>query len=326
MIQEGKDSIESGPMQVILPTDKRNPSFSLYLCEKEQSLHVFYGLELLEVVPFDRQHAAYKLLVARLYNAGLRIQTLVDVFGVDAKTMRGWGGALQARNPALLARMLLGADAGRKRTAAITGYVRQRWPQLIREGCRNYRQTLQQEIERIFDTRLSGETLRLLLAEIRAEAAPGVTVPVEPSAEVADEHSGQSPVPTSDAPQVVAGASGEVVIETSIRESTCSEQAAGVAGRSALRAPDSLCEDENLEADLPADPDSASSKSIPCFWSPRPNSADLCDHAGLLLFAGPLGSLSRAVDPPEPLLSQWLASILLGARNLEQTKYLNSRA
>jgi len=35
--------------QLILPTDKRNPSFSLYLCEEEDSISVFYGLELLEV-------------------------------------------------------------------------------------------------------------------------------------------------------------------------------------------------------------------------------------------------------------------------------------
>ena len=107
-------------MQIILPTDKRNPSFNLYHSADGQWIHVFYGLELLEVVPFEREHAAYKLLVARLYNAGLKIQTLADVFDVDSKTMRGWGRALQARDPARLARMLLGAEAGRKRTAVIT--------------------------------------------------------------------------------------------------------------------------------------------------------------------------------------------------------------
>ena len=40
---------ETPPLQLILPTDKRNPSFSLYLSADEQSIHVYYGLELLEV-------------------------------------------------------------------------------------------------------------------------------------------------------------------------------------------------------------------------------------------------------------------------------------
>ena len=51
---------ETPPLQLILPTDKRNPSLSLYLSADERAIHVFYGLELLEVVPADRAHVAYK--------------------------------------------------------------------------------------------------------------------------------------------------------------------------------------------------------------------------------------------------------------------------
>ena len=50
--------IETPPLQLILAPDKRNPSFSLYFCADEATIHVFYGLELLEVVPADREHAA----------------------------------------------------------------------------------------------------------------------------------------------------------------------------------------------------------------------------------------------------------------------------
>ena len=35
---------ETAPLQLILPTDKRNPSFSLYLTADEQAIHVYYGL------------------------------------------------------------------------------------------------------------------------------------------------------------------------------------------------------------------------------------------------------------------------------------------
>ena len=163
---------ETAPLQLILPTDRRNPSFSLYLSADEQAIHVIYGLELLEIVPADREHVAYRMLVARLYNAGLRVRTLAEVFQLDPKTMRAWGRALRSRDPALLQRMVLGPGAGRKRTAAIDGYVRRRWPQLLDEGCRNFREKLQQEIQGIFDTRLSGETLRVLMAQIKGSTHP----------------------------------------------------------------------------------------------------------------------------------------------------------
>ena len=55
-------------------TDKRNPLFTVYAWEEdedEEQLHVYYGLELLEVVSADRNAASFKMLVGRLYNAGL---------------------------------------------------------------------------------------------------------------------------------------------------------------------------------------------------------------------------------------------------------------
>ena len=48
-----------------------------------------------------------------------------------------------------------------------------------------------------------------------------------------------------------------------------------------------------------------------------------CDHAGLLIFAQALVAVSQAMDAPQPLFKQWLASLLLGAMNIEQTKFLN---
>ena len=46
--------------QLILGPDKRNPSFCLYTDAEEKELHVYYGLEVLEVVPNDRDSPAYR--------------------------------------------------------------------------------------------------------------------------------------------------------------------------------------------------------------------------------------------------------------------------
>ena len=74
--------------QLILGADKRNPLFTVYAEEEPERWHVYYGLELLEVVSADREDPSFKLLVGRLYNAGLNRRVLAETFPVDPKTMR----------------------------------------------------------------------------------------------------------------------------------------------------------------------------------------------------------------------------------------------
>jgi hypothetical protein len=80
--------------QLILGTDKRNPLFTVYVEEEEgdeERLHVYYGLELLEVVSADRNDPSYKMLVGRLHNAGVSLRVLQQTFQSDAKTMSNVG-------------------------------------------------------------------------------------------------------------------------------------------------------------------------------------------------------------------------------------------
>ena len=51
--------------QLILPTDKRNPSFTLYRLDEGKSgksIQVYYGLELLEIVPDNAQEPLYRCM------------------------------------------------------------------------------------------------------------------------------------------------------------------------------------------------------------------------------------------------------------------------
>jgi len=162
--------------QLILGIDKRNPLFALYEDFDQEQLHVYYGFELLEIVPNQAQAPAFKLLGGRLFNAGLKVQSLTEVFEVDRKTLQRWGRALQSGDAQELVRVLAGRSAGRKLTPTIEAFVRQR------------------------------------------------------------------------------------------------------------------------------------------VW---------CEHAGVLLFARALNQVSAVVEPPQPLLRQWSATLLLGALNIEQTKFLN---
>src|SRR6266481_8753749 len=159
--------------QLILGTDKRNPLFTVYVEEEEQDdqerLHVYYGLELLEVVSADRNDPSFKMLVGRLHNAGVSLRVLQQTFHSDAKTIQRWGRALRSRNAEELVRVLEGRRASRKLTAQIKAYVRARWPDLAREGLYGIGKRLRGEIKSVFNVELSQETLRPLLAELKGK-------------------------------------------------------------------------------------------------------------------------------------------------------------
>ena len=169
--------------QLILPTDKRNPCFTLYRTGDGaggSAIQVYYGLELMEVVADSRDDPLFRCMVARLYNGGVKLKSLVEVFDLDPKTIRSWGAALQSRDPARMQAALFGPRAARKKTDAIVAYVSARLPELLARKCRNFRVTLQLEIAKIFDVRLSGETLRIIIAGVKS-------LPPEVAAELENE-------------------------------------------------------------------------------------------------------------------------------------------
>jgi hypothetical protein len=79
-------------LQLILPTDKRNPFFTGYQTEDGRFLHVYYGLERMEVIPAAADHPARRMLVARLYNAEVKVSALAELLQLD-----GSGGKMQLR-------------------------------------------------------------------------------------------------------------------------------------------------------------------------------------------------------------------------------------
>jgi hypothetical protein len=155
-------------LQAILGTDKKNPMFAVYRDREKSELHVYYGFELLEVVPEDKTTPRFKLMVAQLYNAGVKGVRLVEVFRVEAKCMRKWGRALKSGDPETLVKALQGRGA-RKLTPAIKAFIRRRFAVLYIENHRNYSSRIRREILEIFDVRLSGEGLRAFFHELKAE-------------------------------------------------------------------------------------------------------------------------------------------------------------
>ena len=94
---------------------------------------MFYGFEIIEIVPNDPEAHGFKLMLARLYNSRVKLSALCENVEVDPKTLRRWGKALLQGDPAELVRVLEGRSAGRKRTRAVENFARLCWPPLMAE-------------------------------------------------------------------------------------------------------------------------------------------------------------------------------------------------
>jgi hypothetical protein len=271
--------------QLILGTDKRNPLFTVYHQEEDdqEQLHVYYGLELLEIVSADLKEPSFKMLVGRLHNAGVSLRVLQDTFQTNAKTIRRWGRALRSGSAEELVRVLEGRRASRKLTPEIKAYVRARWPDLVSAGLYGIGKRLRGEIKSVFKVELSQETLRPLLAELKRN-------PNSPSG------AGQAEPTTAEGlPQSRQSASEDQAVSSERREKPCD------------------CADGAV-APEPEPPTWALETGPQTVW---------CDHVGVLVLSPILLAVAQVVDPAEPLFKQWLASLLLGALNIEQTKFLN---
>ena len=158
--------------QLLLGTDKRNPVFAVYADEADERLLVFYGFEIIEVVNNDPHAPAYKLLLGRLYNSGVKLKALCETFQVAPKTIRRWGAALLQGDPAVLLRVLEGRTTKRKRTLAVERFAQLRWPELVAERTYGAVGRLQREIKSVFATSISRSGLQPLIRELKASSTP----------------------------------------------------------------------------------------------------------------------------------------------------------
>jgi hypothetical protein len=156
-------------LQQILGTDKRNPVFTIYRKKETNSLHVYFGGELLETIPDDHEDPQYKIMLARLYNAGVNATKLQSTFGTDCKTMRRWGDALKCGDNETLIRVLLGRQAKRKLTPEIQGFANTRFPRIYENNRSTYSKEMRSEIYEAFNVELCSETLRPLLKKLKDE-------------------------------------------------------------------------------------------------------------------------------------------------------------
>jgi hypothetical protein len=82
-------------LQLIIGADNRN-DFTVYKDISNKQLQIYFGQGLYETIDDYKDNPEYKLLLARLYNSGVRVKTLIDNFGFSYPTYKRWGDALKS--------------------------------------------------------------------------------------------------------------------------------------------------------------------------------------------------------------------------------------
>ena len=134
-------------LQEIIGVDKNNPHFTV--CKNTQQpgkLQVFFGAALLETVEDDREHPSFKLLLARLYNAGVKPKSITRAFAVPYTTLRRWAAALQSVETDQLIQVLAGRQHPRKLTHEILSFAEKRFHFIYADNHSSYSKQVREEI------------------------------------------------------------------------------------------------------------------------------------------------------------------------------------
>ncbi len=110
-------------LQLVLGADNGN-NFTLYQDKANKKLHVYFGIGLYEVVEDDKSNPEFKLLLARLYNSGVKVKLLIAHFGFSYPTYKRWGDALKSGDQERIYYAFSGQGEGKKKlTADILAFI-----------------------------------------------------------------------------------------------------------------------------------------------------------------------------------------------------------
>ncbi len=282
-------------LQQIIGVDKKNPYITIWRksCAEENEagkLYVFFGTALMEIVSEDKKSPEYKLLIARLYNAGLKVKSLTEQFGIPRSTMQRWGDALKEGDGERLVRVLSGAKYPRKLTPDILSFAEVRFKDIYKDNRYSYIKEIREEIKSIFNKEISSEALRPHFKRWKEE-----------------EVSKQSAICLEEQKDCDMKSHGEVFPVAELEDWGCTER-----------------EDVNGSNVIEEDKEIITDNRKPSLSYLKSSDKYLfCHHAGVLLFSGLIFRVDKNIQGNGAIVRQWISTILLGAVNIEQSKLLD---
>jgi hypothetical protein len=288
-------------MQQLIGVDKKNPFFTLCRKPKEpDKIYVYFGTALMEVVEEGRNNPEFKILIARLYNAGLKVKTLKETFKIHRTTMKRWGDALKSDDPEELVRVFAVLRHPRKLTKEILAFSKKRFFDIYKENKYSYSAEIRKEIKEVFNKDISGETLRPHFKkwkekhkEVETTKEKEILTKEKDASELQNEKDLELP---SSSPSLPVGLKRECLPAIVDTEDVTKKQLKNSKPKQTL------------------------------FFLQGLYEYYFCHHVGVLLFSMMITKLDKFLEDEALIVKQWISAILLGAINIEQTKLLDFNA
>lgn len=154
-------------LQLILGADNKN-EFTLYKNSNGNKIYVYFGIGLFEVVENNKDNAELKLLLARLYNSGVKVKTLIEHFGFSYPTYKHWGDALKSGDEERIYYALSGQGGGSKKLKPdIVAFIIHDFGHVFPRNKYSYSKEIREDIKDIYNLELSAECIRLLLGKLK---------------------------------------------------------------------------------------------------------------------------------------------------------------
>jgi transposase len=154
-------------LQLIIGADNKN-EFSLHKNSKENKIYVYFGIGLFEVVENNKDNPELKLLLARLYNSGVKVKTLIEHFGYSYPTYKHWGDALKSGDEERIYYALSGQGGGSKKLKPeIVAFIVHDFSHVYPRNKYSYSKEIREDIKDIYNLDLSAECIRPLLGKLK---------------------------------------------------------------------------------------------------------------------------------------------------------------
>lgn len=155
------------PLQTIIGIDKRNPLFTIFRDADKNEIQIFYGGILHEIIKDKKDNPEFKLMLARLYNAGVNVKSLINNFGYSYPTIRRWGKALKSGDGEKLYYALSGQGSHKKLTPEILSFAIHNFEHVYERNKYSYSQEIRKNIKSVFKINICAESLRPLFNELK---------------------------------------------------------------------------------------------------------------------------------------------------------------
>lgn len=154
-------------LQYIIGVDKRNPYFSVYRDQEQKEIHVYYGASLLDVIKDNKDNAELKYMLARLYNAGVKVKSLIEHFGFSYPTYKRWGEALKSGDAERIYLAFSGQGGNKKLTPEIVSFIIHDFAHVYPRNKSSYSKEIREDIKDVYGIDISAESIRLTLKNLK---------------------------------------------------------------------------------------------------------------------------------------------------------------